>query len=89
MKKELLKQSHHVLISVTCTQTAGVSEPGGPGGADQLTLSQSVQRGQIMPITLHCYSTPPPPNWIFRCSDLQGRPWTKKICGGHVIPSFI
>ena len=52
MKKELLKQSHHVLISVTRSQTTGVSEPGGPGGAE---IDQSRHRGQIMPFRLHWY----------------------------------
>ena len=82
MKKELLKQSHHVLISVTCTQTAGVSEPGGPGGADQLTLSQSVQRGQIMPITLHCYSTPPLPTGFSDAQICRAVPGLKKSAVG-------
>ena len=86
MKKELLKQSHHVLISVTRTQTTGVSEPGGPGGADinQPYLNQG-KGGRLCPSNC-IVIRPPPPNWIFRPSYGIG---LKKICGGHVIPTFI
>ena len=61
MKKELLKQSHHVLISVTRSQTTGVSEPGGPGGAEigQPNLNQGK-------IKSNCIVIWPPPQLDFQ-----------------------
>ena len=87
MKKELLKQSHHVLISVTRTQTTGVSEPGGPGGAEinQPYLNQGKGADYAHHIALLFDLLPHPTGF----SDLPTALDQKKICGGHVIPSFI
>ena len=72
MKKELLKQSHHVLISVTRTQTTGVSEPGG-ADINQPYLNQG-KGGRLCPS--NCIVIRPLPPQL----DFQTflRPWTKK-----------